>query len=297
MNIIKILSDMTSQPLSKRKKISTIIRFVKWQLGSRINPYPIVYDFIGDTRLIITKGQTSLTGNLYNGMTSFEPMSFILHYLRQGENVIDVGANAGIFTILAAGVKKANVIAIEPIPETFSHLIDNLAINYLFEKVTPKRVGIGDNQDKISFTSDLGAMNRALCQNELNKAGHTIEVEVTTLDAIATDFNPNLIKIDVEGYENFVIQGGEKTLSRSQCNVVILELNGNGKKFGISDESIHNKMLGFNFSPYRYDPFRRKLEILDFNEREEDIIYIKNYELAVKRITEAEMFKVFGYEI
>ena len=71
---------------------------------------------------------TGITGNWYCGLHEFHEMAFVLHFLRKNDTFIDVGANVGSYTILAA-VTGSNVISIEPIPSTFNYLKNNVSIN------------------------------------------------------------------------------------------------------------------------------------------------------------------------
>src|SRR5207248_910045 len=62
-------------------------------------------------------------------------MAFVLHVLRPSDKFIDVGANVGSYTVLAAGAVGSRVFAVEPIPTTFGFLRRNVALNGLGELV------------------------------------------------------------------------------------------------------------------------------------------------------------------
>ena len=99
MNIIKLLRFITSHPLNKSNKADAIMRFIKWQINTRLNPHPVVYPYTEKAKLIIEKGMTGATGNLYCGLHEFEDMSFLLHFLREEDLFIDIGANVGSYTV------------------------------------------------------------------------------------------------------------------------------------------------------------------------------------------------------
>ncbi len=69
------------------------------------------------------------TGNFYTGLHEFEDMSFVLHALRSTDVFVDVGANIGSYTVLAAAVVGAQCIAFEPILETYGHLLQNVNLD------------------------------------------------------------------------------------------------------------------------------------------------------------------------
>ncbi len=82
MSLISTLKFIINHPLNKDNKIAALIRFVKWQCNTRLNPYPIIYPFTTKARLIVQKGMTGATGNLYCGLHDFNDMFFLLHFLR-----------------------------------------------------------------------------------------------------------------------------------------------------------------------------------------------------------------------
>lgn len=53
--LFSVLKNITAHELNKNNKLKAIARFAKWQLSNKINSHPIVYPFLGDTKLIIHK--------------------------------------------------------------------------------------------------------------------------------------------------------------------------------------------------------------------------------------------------
>lgn len=126
----------------------------------------------------------------------------------------------------------------------------------------------------------------------------SIEVPVKRLDDLMQGEVPICIKIDVEGFETEVIKGGEKTLSSPNCQALIMELNGSGKRFGYDESDLHKKVCDLGFKPHTYDPFRRKLTSLEGKKSTTgNTLYLKNPNSAQKRLNEAESFTVIGQEI
>ena len=94
--------------------------------------------------LLIKKGMAGATGNIYTGLLECNDMAFVLHVLRSGDMFADVGANIGVYTILAAKNTGASVIAVEPVPATFSHLKNNVYLNDVSHLVNLCQVGVGN---------------------------------------------------------------------------------------------------------------------------------------------------------
>lgn len=114
-NTIKFI---INHPLNQENKLGAIIQFARWQVGSRLVPGAIIYDWVNGSRFLVKNGETGLTGNIYTGLHEFQDMAFLLHFLRSEDLFVDVGANVGSYTILACSAIGARGIAFEPVPST-----------------------------------------------------------------------------------------------------------------------------------------------------------------------------------
>src|SRR5438874_2610827 len=90
---------IASHPLASRRRRAALSRWLRWQLGSRLLPYPVLYPWIGDAKLVVERGMTGATGNLYCGLHEFFDMALVLHFLRPGDLFLDIGANVGAYTV------------------------------------------------------------------------------------------------------------------------------------------------------------------------------------------------------
>jgi hypothetical protein len=119
-----------------------------------------------------------------------------------------------------------------------------------------------------------------------------IEVAVARLDDIVEANAPMLIKIDVEGHESSVLRGSKVTLENPMVWAVIMETNGSGTRYGISDNELYKIMRGHGFSPYSYDPFERQLLVAstsDFN-----TIFIRDKLAVQERLRSARQFRLIN---
>ncbi len=132
--------------------------------------------------------------------------------LKNGDVVIDVGANIGTHTVFFSKKVAAEgmVYAFEPQRITFEFLCANLALNGLLN-VVPLQNGAGDQHGEII----VPVLNPSVAQNfaALKIEGHVAGdlVKVVPLDVLDLK-RCNLIKIDVEGMELKVLHGAEKTI-------------------------------------------------------------------------------------
>ncbi len=137
-------------------------------------------------------------------------------YLKNGDTFIDVGANVGFFTAVAAGLvgKKGQVHSFEPVPEYFQKLV-SLAENNSQYDITANQFALGNEEksNKIYIKGRSGVGHNTFFPCFLENAGNgskTAEVSIRRLDKYIKEKkikNIKLIKIDVEGFEFPVLKG------------------------------------------------------------------------------------------
>jgi FkbM family methyltransferase len=283
MPLLRTIRFITSHPLSSRNKVGALIRFLKWQLRSRISSKPYIFPFVEGTCLVVEKGMVGATGNIYTGLHEFCDMGFLLHYLRKEDLFIDIGANIGSYTILAAGVRKTETIAVEPSSNTFRKLKRNIDYNNINTIVSAYNIGLGSDQGVLHFTKSFDAVNHVVV-DRINKID-TEEIGIETLDNLLPEiYKPTLIKIDVEGFETEVINGATSTLKNHFVKAIIIELNGSGWRYGYDENHIHHLLITYGFKPYAYNPFTRKLTKLEVH-GSENTMYVRDIEFVEERLT------------
>jgi FkbM family methyltransferase len=139
----------------------------------------------------------------------------LLNRIRPGDIVYDVGAFKGFYTLMFAGKVGASgrVLSFEPNPYTCDSLAKVVALNRL-DKVTIVHAALGQSEG--TGTLGLSASSSSMVDYRDFRGYH--EVRTTTLDSVASERAawPDVIKIDVEGYEYMVVQGGAESLGRAR---------------------------------------------------------------------------------
>ncbi len=294
MQLISVLLRLLKHPLGSRNKWRTFVRFVKWQVLTRINPRPIVYRFTEKSVLVIERGMTGATGNYYCGLQEFDDMAFLLHVLREQDLVGDIGANIGSYTVLSSAHCGARTIFFEPVPISYKRLIRNVEANKIQDKVQGHNAAVGSKPGTLRFTQTSDMMNHVALEGETN----TIDVPVVTLDGVLAGGEcPFLLKIDVEGFETEVINGATTTLARPELKAIIMEIKGTGARYGYDEQQLHNRLVSFGFAPYRYDGFTRSLIELDTYKGDHNTIYIREPEMIRARISSAPYISIHGVSI
>lgn len=272
-NLFRLVRFVWNHPLNRSARFAALGRVIRWQLAARLMPGPIALPFVNGTYLFATRGMTGATGNWYCGLHEYEDMSFVLHTLKPDDLFVDVGANIGSYSILAAG-GGSKVLAIEPIPSTFRALTRNIVLNEFEKQIEAMNIGLGSEPGNLQFSADQDTVNHVLAEGE--SARQIVHVPIRTLDDVLAGSEPSIIKIDVEGFETKVLEGAQKTLTNPTLRAVIMELNGSGERYGFDEEALLNSMLSFGFEACVYDPVGRQLvkKIFDYSENE-NIIFIR----------------------
>lgn len=178
-----------------------------------------------------------------------EELSFFHAYLKLGDTVVDVGANIGE-TVLTSSVlvgPSGCVYAFEPHPKIFGFLQDNLRLNKV-RNVRAFNLGLGDAPTTVAFSDDRrDDMNRVM----VDQGGITIALE--TLDRILADCGHiQLLKVDVEGYEIFVFEGGRQALSHIAC--IYFEVSATHfERFGYTTANLLNLIVAAGFRIFRIE--------------------------------------------
>lgn len=147
--------------------------------------------------------------------------------VQPGDVVVDVGANVGVYTLLAARAvgPSGRVYALEPDPRSFELLQANIGLNG-FENVVSLRVAVGAREGKATLARDRhNAGLHSLARANVVHPAETTEVEVVTLDGLARGQGierVNVVKLDVQGSEADVVAGGTQ-LFRAKGLVVFME--------------------------------------------------------------------------
>lgn len=291
MSLIRTCEFIVNHPLNRQRKASALTRFLRWQIGTRILPKPIVFEWMPGVRAILRRGDTGMTQNLYCGLHDFHDMAYLLHMLSEKDLFIDIGANVGAYTLLACGAKGARGYCFEPIPSTYNRLLDNLAINHLGSRAAALNLGLSGEDGELYFTAGHDTMNHILAKDEAN--AESIKVPVRTLDSILSAESPSMMKIDVEGYETKVLEGAEETLNKPSLHSIIMELNGSGNRYGFDENSILKTMQDYGFTTYQYEPFTRELRSLGGkNNSYGNTLFLRNVDAIREKLARAPRITV-----
>lgn len=206
--------------------------------------------------------------------------------LREGDVVIDVGANIGT-TVIPSSLnvgRSGKVYAFEPHPRIFSYLQGNLRLNRI-TNVEAYNTALGNQKGHIYLSNkENDDMNRV----SLNDEENCLRIPIATLDSfISENEKIALLKIDVEGYEKFVLEGAERTLAATEC--VCMEMFEKFlSEYGSSGHQAmkileENKFRIFRFTDYKHNIIQEISSSYSLISGDEDILAIKNLDLFLEK--------------
>jgi FkbM family methyltransferase len=161
---------------------------------------------------------------LYKKIYEEKSLFFMKKLFPYVSTFIDVGANNGYFSLIASKYIKSNgqIYSFEPYPPSYKKLIENIEFNKL-SNIKAFNLALSDQDGEIKFfiNSFSDGWNSLMRYNKEFK--DSIQVKVKKLDTIFRDEIIDVMKIDVEGYEEEVMEGSEKLIERSQNIVLFFE--------------------------------------------------------------------------
>lgn len=158
----------------------------------------------------------------------FEEKNKIKKFVSNGDVVVDVGANIGLFSLILSDLvgEQGQVYSFEPIPLLKKKLVNNINLNRI-KNVKTFESGIGDKESEIEIflNPEQSGLSSAVAKPSGNYTSQ--KVKLTTLDNffLSRKEKVSFIKIDTEGYEPQVLLGAKELISRDNP-VIYIELGG-----------------------------------------------------------------------
>jgi FkbM family methyltransferase len=168
----------------------------------------------------------------------FEPGTekYFRSILREGMNILDIGANLGIYTLhaLAAG---CHVYSYEPTPNIFNILLDNIGINGFEPSGRAKayNLAVSDVEGEMEFAiyANISGHNSFYASNDNDRR---IKVKTICLDHHLSHLtHVDVVKIDVEGAEPLVLKGMKEIIEKNPAIKIIVEFGPSNLKRGGHD--------------------------------------------------------------
>lgn len=213
-----------------------------------------------------------LTGSLYEP----EITLVLMRILYPGDRFVDVGANVGFFTVIAARLvgEGGRVYAFEPEIANFNRLKENIALNDLTNVMLfQAAVGDCDGETELYINSDndgghalwdpgAHSFNRLSRETVIKQSTQLVKLDTVLMADPETAAPVKALKIDAEGYEQHVLQGSIETISRQRIPFVFAEINRLAlRQSGAGERSLILLMRHLGYSAFLAEVDEREMSV------------------------------------
>jgi len=244
---------LRAQEAFRRAPALTLFRSATWYWRCLLRMATTVELPRWNVRMFFTAQRKGFGKFIFAFREHYEPeLAYLERVLSPGKVFIDVGANFGVYTLIASKLvgELGRVFAFEPTAQSFAILRQNIALNY-FSNVRAFQVALAQTRGKAWLYHGWDPVGNSLGTDPLcGDKGEAVQTE--TLDNLLEENGVDridAIKVDVEGAEELVLRGAIRTLIM-HSPVVIFEYNpGCATRLGLSPDGARDflESLGYKF--------------------------------------------------
>lgn len=240
MNYLFSFQKVMDHPNNKNAKINALGRLFLWKLNQLFFHKTITINLTPEMKCICHPDSSFGSLIIYTKLPEYEEMNFIYDFLKKDDTFLDVGANIGAHTLMAASkIKTGKIFSFEPSLKALKYLRENIKINKLMKIVTIVNKVVSNKNGFEKFM--LGKHSEI---DKITEKGDSTDIKMIpsiVLDKFLLKNKikyVNLIKIDVEGAELKVLEGLKNYLSNRKVGLIIFEINSNCKAYGYTSSDI-----------------------------------------------------------
>ena len=261
--INKIIRYIWFHPNNRQKQFLSLSKFFGWQLYKRITHRHLDIQLLQNVKLRCYPDSQSASAAIYCGIYDYDEMNFLLRYLREEDSFLDIGANIGIYTLLAASkIKSGTIYSFEALPTNYQRLEENIKLNNLTQ-VKPFSMAIADSVGSVTISNNTKSDSTAfITTNTTDTTAESLQISSSTLENLLQNENLNhltLAKMDIEGAEILALKGATSLLKQQRPHVWILELL-NGVNHGYRKQDIAKLLQDYGYGLYHYNADTNQLQ-------------------------------------
>ncbi len=215
------------------KRKSEHKRFLEITQGKKEIIYDLFYSPTIKSKIILPTKDEGLSKDLIlNSMREPTEVGLIIKEIKDGMNIIDIGANLGIYLLLESHLTKGKVYGIEPNYNAFKFLQRSVKLNG-FKNVELFNMGISDKKDTIPFYiskkwnwSRFKRSHNPTGINNTEEMDDIIKVKqipINSLDNMFKNKKIDIIRMDVEGHEIHILKGAENLIKNNPAIKIFVE--------------------------------------------------------------------------
>lgn len=254
---IAFLLDIRDRKINQRLRKIELKKKEKWD-ANFLDNNKIQYKISERVNINLYKDSV-LSRLIFEGNFELDEINFVKNTLKKGDVFIDIGANIGLFSLIGAEIvgNEGKVICYEPSPNTFNRLKENIVLNQ-FTNIVHNNIGISDKKSVLKLNiSENGHDAWDTFANNVDSTTYqkTADINVNTLDDEISELDIKkikLIKIDVEGWEKFVLLGAKNVLNNFSPILLVEFTQANTQAAGYNVLEIYDIMTNLGYKWYRY---------------------------------------------
>lgn len=218
--------------------------------------------------LIVPTSDAALVPGLAGGYYESYELDLYMALSKVSSTIIDVGGNIGLYAVLGAAQmsKSARLITFEPIESNVELLRRNVALNRLADKVLVNQTAIGSETEDIEiFVSENNVGNHSFAKKNAGKASKPVKVQQTTIDNYVKKnkiTGVDLLKIDIEGYDGFALEGAQRTLNEYTPTLFVEYIPHSLENCGYLPEKFINLLSGIYKNCYVIDEIDNSVQYI-----------------------------------
>ncbi len=230
-----------------RGKIKRVFHFA-WKKYVSEKPVDLQYRGV---KLRIRPFGNSIESNILfsSKFREYRELKTIKKFVNSSTLFLDIGANFGYYSLFAASFGARRCISFEPNPILINRINENVRINNFTKKITIAPYALGDKKGTVSLQISKSELGSSAIGKNISST-ETIEVQQKPLKRALQEFNEvhaDIIKIDIEGYEDKVLFPYLNSLKKEHMpSLIIIEENKKDWNFNILDwlETNNYRRLG-----------------------------------------------------
>ena len=257
-NYLHLLSQIWNAQGNTNNRLPALLRAFRWYSACHGHPLsedrPVLHQVFGNRIFPCHLDSIVARDVMYRSeWFDYEMLKFMQAFLRPDDHFLDVGANTGLHTLLAATcLTRGRITCVEPDPKNLRRLHHLIALNQINNAIVHE-VAASDTFGHIVLE---GADVFARMTPGINAAGEgRTQVVTTRLDELlGNTARVDYCKIDVEGAEWQVLKGMTELMRYNNLPVVVFEMNGSLRAYGHQEEEFLSwlRAKGYQLANYRH---------------------------------------------
>jgi FkbM family methyltransferase len=245
----------------------------------------VKYKFWGNRTIFLNADSFQCMWLMYNYIVDWEEFNLIKNYVQQKDQLADIGANVGYYTMwmtkFISGEGKVHVF--EPDENNFERLSKNITANRIEDLICTNKIALSDTDGQLNFTKGLDERNHIAFKHEENVSFIPAK-KIDTYIASKNITSIAYMKIDVEGFEYLVLKGADEALSKKRIEILQLEINNSIQNSNTTADSLLQLLDRYDYTLCRYDVKVNKLLPQAFSNNRENYFAVYNLEKTNERL-------------